>query len=369
MSNVKVWFLIALSLVCAGGLAACAGAVSGTEVATEGGAPTVAPTAPAGEGVDCSRYPHWDCSDPALARIDAFIQANGGRGYVAATDWDGTLYSESIALTQVGVHTGTTRSGQSAWHLWGANHGCFPAFETADGEWSENVVEHDDFLEGKTNAVLGEYAKFAEIATFEAGMTPGEMHEAIQGYLEDYPTEAYAYPKMLDVIQQLKENDFQVWIITGSNPYFIASLVADLDGTLGYDLLAEGCDPAAPDLDRCRIVGNGAKLSPDGQFTVVYDDRFVRIDGVDGVLLYERQIVDGAGKAAAIRHYIEAQARAPVVFYAGNSGGDYEAVEYVLGQEIETLAVAVNPRGTLLDLVAVYGPQGRVVEVQAEAGE
>jgi phosphoglycolate phosphatase-like HAD superfamily hydrolase len=301
-----------------------------------------------------------------LQRIDTFIQTYQGQGYVVATDWDGTLYSETIHIREGDIHSGTPRGGQSIWHLWGAQRGYFPAFNTEDGDWVENAVERDDYLEGKTNAALGEYGKFSQIAAFEAGMTPQEMHEGVQAYLEDYPTEDYAYLKMLDVLQQFKDHGFQLWIVTGSNPYFVVTLVNDLDRTLGYDLLAQGCDPGDPDLERCQIVGNGAKQSPDGRFTMVYDDRFVTLDDANTSYLLERHIIDGAGKAAAIRNYIETQARGPVVFYAGNSGGDYEAVEYVLDQDdVDTLVVAVNPRGTLQDLVAVYGPGGKIVEVQA----
>ncbi len=314
--------------------------------------------------VDCANYPHWDCEDPALAQIDAFIQTHQGKGYVAATDWDGTLYSESITIKEGDFHSGSTRSGQSLWHLWGAENGYFPAFDTVDGEQIANIVRRDDYLEGKTDVALSAYSKFAQIATFEMGMTPLEVHEGVQAYLEAYPTEDYAYFKMLDVIQQLANNGFEVWVITGSNPYVIATLLADLDDTMDYTLLDQDCDPIAPDLEQCQIVGNAAKQSPSGTFTVVYDDRFVRISDPDHPFFLERNIVDGPGKAVAIQNYIETQSDQPIVFYAGNSGGDYEAIQYILSQEdLDTLAVTVNPRGTLLDLVAKYAPGGMLVEV------
>ncbi len=365
-------FPIIAALFCICILTACAGAPSPSPPPeTIYPAPTNPPTIPAQlsanvADLDCSQYPNWDCADPTLRRIDSFIQTDQGQCYVVATDWDGTLYSETIHIRAGDIHSGTPRGGQSIWHLWGAQRGYFPAFNTADGDWIENTIERDDYLEGKTNAEAGEYSKFSQIAAFEAGMTPQEMHEGVQAYLEDYPSEEYAYLNMLDVLQQFKNHGFQLWIITGSNPYFVASLVNDLDQTLGYDLLAEGCDPGDPDLALCRIVGNGAKQSPDGRFTMVYDDRFVTLDDANTSFLLERHIVDGAGKAVAIRHYIETQAHNSVVFYAGNSGGDYEAVEYVLDQDgLDTLVVAVNARGTLQDLVAVYGPQGNIVAVEA----
>ncbi|MCP4688132.1 MAG: hypothetical protein GY859_08785, partial [Desulfobacterales bacterium] len=183
-------------------------------------------------GVSAERYPHWDANDPAIQTVDAFIQAHKGKGYVAAFDWDGTLYSETIKV------------------------------------------------KGK--------------------------------------------------------------------------------------MLAKGCDPANPDLEQCRIAGNCAKLSPGDRFTMVYDDRFVRVNSAGHPYFLERNIIDGAGKAVAIRNYILPRAQKPVVFYAGNSGGDYESVQYVLKQEgLKTLVVAVNPGGTLNDLVAKYQTRGNLVKVSA----
>lgn len=314
--------------------------------------------------LDCTQYPHWDCNNPALQRIDNFIKTYKDTGYVAAMDWDGTLYSETITIKQGDIHAGTTRSGQSVWHLWAAQRSYFPAFNTKDGDRVGNIVRWDDYLEGKTNVSSSSYSKFSQIATFEMGMTPQEMHSGVQEYLNVYPTGDYAYLKMMDVLQQFVNNGFQVWIITGSNPYFIVSLLNHIDQTLGYNLLTAGCDPGNPDLEQCRIVGNAAKQSPDGRFTMVYDDRFVRISDSNNPFFLERNIIDGVGKAVAIRHYMEPKAGQPVVFYAGNSGGDYEAIQYILSQkDLDTLVVAVNPRGTLKDLVAKYEPQGKVVKV------
>ncbi|MCP4689540.1 MAG: haloacid dehalogenase-like hydrolase, partial [Desulfobacterales bacterium] len=311
------------------------------------------------------RYPHWDANDPTIATIDSFIQAHKGKGYVAAFDWDGTLYSETIEVKGE-IHKGATRSGQSNWHLWGARQGHFPAFKTKDGDHLATVVRRDDYLEGKTNASLSGYSKFSQIATFEAGMTPSEMRQGVRAYARDYPPGDYAYLKMLDIVRQFIENGFQVWIVTGSNPYFVMSILETIDETMGYNLLAKGCDPTRPDLEKCRIVGNCARLSPEGRFTMVYNDRFVRINDASHPYFLERNIIDGAGKAVAIRNFIEPGAGKPVVFYAGNSGGDYESVQYVLNQkDLKTLVAAVNPRGTLTDLVARYQGVGKLVVVSA----
>lgn len=330
--------------------------------------------APSRAAVRCSDYPHWDCTDPDLARLDDFLKANRGRGRIAAVDWDGTLYEEKIPLRPGDPHAGETRSGQSAWHLWGAGRGFFPLFASADGEHARNVVRRDDYLEGKTSAELGEYSKYSQIAVFEAGMTPREMVAGVRRFLEDYPVEDFAYPRALDVVGQLRRNGFRVWIVTGSNPYFVITLAKEVERRLGVAILPEDCDPEEPDLAACQIIGNGAKLGTDGKFTLAYDDRFVRLGDPGEEPLRERTVVDGAGKVVAMRQTIEEPSGQRVLFYAGNSGGDYHAIRHVLGQGRRAMALAINPRGTLLDLVSLWddrdptGQRGRLVTTRAEPG-
>jgi hypothetical protein len=306
-------------------------------------------SSPFAHALNCDDYSHWDCSDPKLKIIDAFIESHANKNYVAAFDWDGTLYDENIALKKGDPNEGEQRSGQSVWHLWGANENIFPLFETQDRQYADNVVMRDDFVEGKTDISPEGYSKFNFISMTEAGLTPKEMYEAESRYMQSYKPEDYAYLPMLDVFQQLKNKGYQVWVITGSNPYFVNNIMNYLDETLGYNLVAKGCESSSFDLENCNIMGNGAKLSSDGKFSFVYDNRFVKNSGG------QRFVVDGEGKEVAINNYLLPRAKEPMVMYVGNSGGDFEAMEYVLSQEdVDVLGISVNPRGTLEDLVTRY---------------
>lgn len=314
--------------------------------------------------LSCDDYPHWDCSDPKLKSIDEFIESHANKNYVAAFDWDGTLYDENITLKKGDPNEGQQRSGQSVWHLWGANENIFPLFETQDKRNAENVIMRDDFVEGKTDVSPEGYSKFNFIAMTEAGLTPKEMYVAEERYMQRYKPEDYAYLPVLDIFQQLKNKGYQVWVITGSNPYFVNNIMNYLDETFGYDLVAKGCEPSSFDLENCNIMGNGAKLSSKGTFSFVYDDRFVK--NTDE----ERFVVDGEGKEVAIKNYLLPKVKQPIAIYVGNSGGDFEAMEYVLSQEdIDTLGVSINPRETLEDLVVMYEPQGKMVVLEMEPFE
>ncbi|MFN3235269.1 MAG: hypothetical protein ACE365_07680 [Gammaproteobacteria bacterium] len=319
--------------------------------------------------VHCENYPHWKCNNAELVKIDQFLQKHANKGYVAAFDWDGTLYEQDIVVKPGDVHAGDTRSGQSIWHLWGAKHGYFPEFVTRSGKTANNVALRDDYIEGKTNISADAYSKFSQIAVYEAGMTPEEMHQGVSDYAKRYPPKNYGYFKMLDVMQAFKNHGYQVWIVTGSNPYFIATLLENLDQTLGYNLLPKGCDAKHPRISACHIAGNEAKLSPNGKFTMVYDDRFVDVASPNGPLYLERNIVDGPGKTIVMKNYIKKKSHKPIVFYAGNSGGDYEIVQYVLNQSngLDAFVVAVNPVGTLTDLVKKYVPQGKLAVVSDQS--
>lgn len=314
--------------------------------------------------LNCDDYPHWDCGDPQLKTIDAFIENNANKNYVAAFDWDGTLYDEKITLKKGDPNEGEQRSSQSVWHLWGANKNIFPLFETQDHQYANNVIMRDDFVEGVTEVSPESYSKFNFIAMTEAGLTPKEMYDAEQQYMKSYKPEDYAYLPMLDIFQQVKNKGYQVWIITGSNPYFVNNIMTYLDETLGYDLVAKGCESNLFNLDNCNIMGNGAKLLSDGKFSFVYDDRFVKNT------LSHRFVVDGEGKEVAINNYLLPRVKAPMVMYVGNSGGDFEAMQYVLSQEdIDGLGISVNPRGTLQDLVATYEPQEKMIVLKMEPFE
>ncbi len=315
--------------------------------------------------VNCNNYPHWsDCAgSPQLAAIDAFIHgANAGKGDVAVFDWDGTLFDEKIPVPP-GFHyeVGHEFAGQPLWFLWGAeqnNPAYFPAFDTADGDKLANIYRRNDYQEGNSNVSVDDYSKFDETASIELGMTPSDVYNSVSAFYSQENLIQYAYLPMLDVVNQFIQNGYQVYFVSGSNPYYLISLLANISQTLGYNLLPKNCDPSNPNLDVCHVTGNATKLDVNGRFSLVYDDRFVKLPGLPNQSDDLEHIpVDSEGKEFAIARYVVPQAGHPAVFYAGNSGGDYEAIDLILNQpNLSTFSIAVNPRGTLLDEVTAYDP-------------
>ncbi|MCP4474319.1 MAG: haloacid dehalogenase-like hydrolase [Gammaproteobacteria bacterium] len=322
--------------------------------------------------IDCSNYPHWDgswgpgtkCSqhNAALVNIDNFIKANAGKGYVAAFDWDGTLYGEQIPLKAPSRLKGQTFSGDASWAIWAASTGkVFPAFKSDANALINNVL----YTEGKTNAVLGSYSDFSHAATYETGMTPTTLKRSVNAYLNVYPARQWVFLPMMDIMQRLHDSGFKLWIITGSNPYYVATVLNSIEKNnryrdkKRYDFgILPTSATAAPQCKAIRysgcIAGNATTLAG-GKFTAIYNDRFVA-EKSRPALYYARYTIDGPGKVLVIQNYIQRVMAKPVILYAGNSGGDYQAFMYVLKRHLTSfdpttkqyhlsgLTIAVQPQ-------------------------
>lgn len=317
-------------------------------------------------------YPHWNLSDQTtyqkLTKIDQFIEKNKDQGLVAIFDWDGTLYNEEIPLKHYEV--GEKRIGQPAWRIWAAYHlndpkypNLYPMYRTEDGNSRQHIAIKDDYFEGKTNFQTDDFGTINSIMSFEAGMTREEMDHAVRGYLKDYPAKNNAFFPILDLMQHMVDTGFNVWIVTGSNPYYVSSVLHNIEQNIDYRRNQKyhfGLSSIPYNINTGHIVGNAAMLSKSGRFTLVYNNRFVKDSGDNKIY-----VVDGIGKYIAIKTYIEKYTKKPAVFYAGNSGGDFDAINYILGKKTsDVMSVAVNPRGTLNDLVAKYPEKIVVVPVK-----
>jgi len=328
-----------------------------------------------------AEYPHWkECFETGtfsnkpkncskLQKIDAFIDLYEGKAAAAVFDFDGTLYNEDIQLDE---EHGTTLKGkkvqvvaQPAWHRWAANHWdrypqlqLFPLYRTENNGPLTALINIDNYLEGKVNAKTGKvsgYHKFRQIATLEAGMTPENMAKGVSLYLDKYSPNDYAFYGVLDIMQNMINHQFKVWIVTGSNPYFVSVVldkIEQLDTTEYFnfgDLSTVPHQPSSRDgkLINSRIIGNAAKVY-NGKFTAVWDDRYLQRDKYD-----EIYAVMNEGKRLIIKDYIEPN-ETEVVACIGNSGGDYAMMTYVLenkSETTETLGILINPRGKLATLV------------------
>lgn len=307
-------------------------------------------------------YSHWSAKDKnqceALIELNNFIEANKGKGLIALFDWDGTLYGEKVKIKE--YRKGGFKAGQPAWHIWAAYHmfeyddlNLLPLFKTygSKNDQIKNAAIKDDYLEGKLDPKPKGYDKFSQIAIFEAGMTPVQMTEGIRLYLKDYKPCRYAIYPALDIMQRLSDAGFEIWIVTGSNPYYVATVLDAVEKECKqtknkhYDFNISGVPYS---IGKDKIVGNAAKLGPDGKFSQVYEDKFVK--GGEKGKLY---VIEREGKRVAVKNYIEKSKDRRAVFCAGNSGGDTQMMEYVLMKD-DSFGLFVNPRGDLKTLITKF---------------
>ena len=330
-------------------------------------------------------YPHW-CSKPGqampqqLQAIESFLSSHKPADGPMAFDWDGTLYNEKIPVTVNGQHM--KLAGQPAWFIWGAqqvaNHeqGLFPAFKqvTAEGAvdykaWAHAITDQTLYLEGQFKSLTdsaahglqatalpqGVYDKFAQTAVFEAGMTFKGMQNSIGAFLKTAPTSKYEFEKMMDIVHRVGALGYSVWIITGSNPYYVANLIDSIDANndLGYTIfpgcynymqgVKDGSSELSPEafFTHCKIAGNASTWPGKNQpFSNEYDARNVAVgtDLKSDCQQYAKSkqcklAVDRFGKLLAAQHIASLEHGKPIILYAGNSDGDYSLMNHVLASQ------------------------------------
>ena len=358
-----------------------------------------------------SRYPSWktyvndsnekDLLLKKLNQIENFVQAHKGQDKIAVFDWDGTLYHEKIEVKQPSelklISEGTElyydykkgsrngklhEAGQPVWHIWAISHATnktrkykrlnlIPQRLLGHLSASENfvnAVDYDNRLEGETfiskgaEVKMDEYTKFFQIATFEAGMKPKKMQKGVKAFLQDYPPCDYAFFPALDIFHRLVETGFKVWIVTGSNPYYVKPVIQEIakqckraDGTI-YDF---GYDNEVYNPDKDRMYGNFAGLNQKRTFSGMLDDSrvryyastfdpiandFVGAGATRGAELAQkdlRYINNKFGKTITVGGYIENKEENKAMILVGNSGSDARMMEYVLRQE-GALGIGIN---------------------------
>jgi hypothetical protein len=311
-------------------------------------------------------YPHWDLSNPStitkLQKIDNFIKANSSSSQknLAVFDWDGTLYNENIPVKDL---NNEKFAGQPAWYIWAANHDAknnvFPMFRTVNNQFLNDVITKDKYLEGRITIQNPDhaidqgadiYSKFTQTSIFTAGMTPKNIVHSVNKYLRvsSYSPKHNAFLPMLDVLQRMVNTGFDVWIVTGSNPYFVSVEIKYIENHMDYTPgkkydFGSALSTIPYNSATGHIAGNGLKLLKKdslgiSKFSVVYDDQYVK--NVEDVLY----IVDHEGKCIAMEN-IEKKDSSNAVFVAGNSDGDLEDTTAVV-QSPYHLAIAVNPDPT-----------------------
>ncbi|MBF0547023.1 MAG: haloacid dehalogenase-like hydrolase [Candidatus Riflebacteria bacterium] len=306
-------------------------------------------------------YPHWNQELIKLVQINRWIERNAPKHPIAVFDFDGTINSEKYLSIK-----GTLRSGQSAWRIWTAQRllqfpFAFPTFRVNEDsfETEKNIIEMDEIVERLSPVPIEDWMKFSETSTFEEGMTENEIRQTIQAFLVDYPPEKYAFYPMLDVLQRLLDKGFKVWIITGSSPIYVStvlgeiqkkSLISNKEFYNFSGLVKESYEPYSREKpDGVKIIGNISKRTPMGRFTRVYDRSFTK--NPENKFL----IVNGEGKKAVLENYIEPLEHTEALFCAGNSDGDVAVMTKVLKRNSGALGILVNPTGK--NFPKLEGPQ------------
>ncbi|HBM16395.1 MAG TPA: hypothetical protein DD381_08665 [Lentisphaeria bacterium] len=339
----------------------------------------------AGSNIDALKnsYPHWNLDDKTqlekVEKIDAFIEKNKDKGYLAVFDWDGTLYCEKIPMKELSAPE-NIYGGQAGFYIWGAFNSdkfdsfkLFPVFNTQSGNFKEDVLQKVKVVEsrlfdGMQNEALppsmpgkpylvynaDEYSKFSLGTTILLlGMTPFELQMSESKYFEAYSPAKYAFLPMMDILQKMCDSKYNVWIITGSSPYFVANMLSYLQQNVSYtssrnynfsNIIASKDNNYDP--SQSHIAGNGTKLTKNGTFSAVYEDSFLVNDFINNSgLLY---VTDKQGKYLVIAN-LESKFKTNAAFVAGNTDGDLFDTSYVLEESKlspDTLAICVAPPET-----------------------
>jgi len=254
--------------------------------------------------------PSWQ-DGPAKQRIVGFVQAVstvGGKEYVAPAeriavfDNDGTLWSEQPTYFQLAFALDRVKELAPAHPDWKTTQ----PFKAA--------------LEGdmKALAATGEKGIAELLAVTHAGMTTEEFAAIVREWVRTakHPTlkrpyTELTYAPMRELLDYLRANGFQTWIVSGGGVEFMRVITEELYGVPPQ-----------------QVVGSSIKTRYEvrnGQPAIV---RLPEIDFID----------DKAGKPIGIHKAI---GRRPVAAF-GNSDGDFEMLEWTTASPGARLGVIVH---------------------------
>jgi len=254
--------------------------------------------------------PSWN-DGPAKARIVGFVQAvteQGGKDYVppadriAVFDNDGTLWSEQPAYFQLLFAIDRVK-----------------ALAPKHPEW-KTKQPFKAVLEGdmKALAASGEKGLAELVMATHANLTTDEFAQIVRDWLATArhpklkrPYTELAYQPMLELLDYLRANGFQTWIVSGGGIEFVRV----------FSEARYGVPPQ-------QVVGSSVKTKyeiRDGKPAIV---RLPQIDFID----------DKAGKPVGIHKVI---GKRPIAAF-GNSDGDFEMLEWTTSAPGARLGLVVH---------------------------
>ena len=305
-------------------------------------------------------YPHWNFTNVAeykkLEKIDNFIEANKNQGYGAVFDWDGTIVDEFLFVKE---EPSIINSSQMNWYIWTAYNAnkykfaIFPKYSSDSNKFPKNFIDEIKYI------IKEGYSQYNRTLYFITGMLPEQIVETTNGYFQEYPPSKIVNYRMLDVMQKMVDSGFNVWIITGSNPYYISAMIDWIEKNLKYSDNTNykfNISTIPFDITKGKIVGNTVKISNEETFLETYNDIFIK--NKENKPYY----TVGKGKTVALENYVSKRIENDIIFSAGNSSGDYYMMEYVLNKN-NSLGIFVNPKGSLVKLLEKY-PKEKIVVLE-----
>lgn len=252
----------------------------------------------------------WNDGPVKQAIIDFVTAATteGGPGFIAPEDRiatfdnDGTLWSEQPMYFQ-GMFVNDRIKAMAPEHPEWASEMPFKA-----------VIDGDMAALG----AAGEKGLVELVAATHAGMTQGEFEATVKDWIAtarhprfDRPYTDLVFQPMLEVLDYLRANDFQTWIVSGGGIDFMRPWAEEVYGIPPW-----------------QVIGS--------QIEVEYND-------ADGPPRFDREpevffVDDKAGKPVGILRHI---GREPVIAF-GNSDGDFEMLEYVTHGDGPDLGLIVH---------------------------
>lgn len=308
-SKVTVSVLLMLLLTCSIFSYGCTSSSDTESTETEASADTKEKT-DTDKASDKEIFTDWNQDSAVLKKLTDYVDSvtdESSKDFIpvedriAVFDFDGTLFCETFPI-------------YFEWQMYAER-----VLNDSDYEATEEMKSvGEEILEaGKTGVISDElekeHANFA--AKAYAGMTMDEYSDYVRNFL-DTPAEGFDglqrkdafYLPMKEVVNYLQDNDFTVYIVTGSDRLAVRTAIEDV-----------------LDIPESQIIGMDVNLVASGQGDT---------DGLDYVYQESDQVVRGdqlliknvkMNKVSLIAQEIGTQ---PVLAF-GNSSGDISMAEYV----------------------------------------
>ena len=266
-------------------------------------------------GVDFAKaFPSWAPDSAALSELVAFVETctdQTGAGYldpadrIAVFDMDGTILCERAPVYVDYCLTMYRVLDDPAYHA------------TEEERDAMRQVREHAYGEGKTFSPEG-ITKDDLVASAFAGMTPEEFRAYVADFAEKTDVVGFDgmtygesfYKPMLEVVAYLRENGFDVWMVSACEREVVRALVEPLG--IPYD----------------RVIATDVPYEASGRGDAAADDYNM---GKDETILLGAPLDEvecgKSGKSAAIAREI---GKRPVLAF-GNSAGDYSMLNYAEG--------------------------------------